>query len=483
MVSYVFRVGYLSLLLTFSTMGLCQSTPERALVNLSVNARVTAAGITPGFVVQAGGGRFVILGEAQYHTGEPLPDPQILVRRLSDAQVLAQNDNWQTHPSAVEVEARVRRPAGALDAALALTLPAGAYVVDLRDRLGRSGQALVSIQQVEQSFGFSTELSGVACADLDQRDGAVAAQPYPYVGWRCHDTLVSADDPTALRVRLRWNRPDKPSTATLIWLAGEDGRRAHGDFERGLQGATDDRSLRTRLAEDAGIRSIEVQFLDHPLGQTVLAEAPGFWGYWSAPQQGYPRVAKAYLDALAFLRLPGVNLLRGDWTTLVGSSNGATVIAFALAYLGAERSADRAVFFSGPFLVDVAEECRNPGFPAYMGRNDAVPGRISGDSIRALISAWNGWPDCQVAGPEFSGRSLLDAGARRDFPSLDIAVVLGAEDAYGPWLLNSNRLWFEAIQARRESRQVIPGVPHEVWGVNVLSEAALYEVLQRSPES
>lgn len=454
---------------------------DNALVNLSVNARVSGAGITPGFVVQAGGGRFVVMGESQYHTGEPLPDPVLVVQELVSGQVLAENNNWRDHPTADEVVSAVRAPAGELDAALALTLPPGSYVVTLKDRQGGPGQALVSIQQVEQPFSPATELTGVPCLTLDRQDGAVASEPYPYADWRCQDSLVASDDGGSYRIRLRWNRPGLVSRATLVWLAGEDGRRAHGDFEQGVAGAADDRPLRRRLAEDEEIRSVEVQFIDHPPGQPVLATAPGFWGYWSGERRGYPRVASAYREALSHLHQPGLNLVRGDWTTLVGSSNGATVTAFALAYQDADLLADRVVLFSGPFLTDLGRECRDPGYPAYMGINDGIPGRITGDSIRALVSAWNGWMDCRDGGLDLSGRSLLDPGSRRDYPGLDIALVLGGEDAYGPWLLESSRLWYEAIQARSRSRVVVPGLAHDLWGGSVQTENLLYETLRQAP--
>lgn len=452
-----------------------------ALLNLSVNVQVGSDGVAAGFIVHGGGGRFVILGESQYQTGVPLPDPVLVVRALSSGQVLAENDNWRDHPTASEVVASLRSPTGERDAALALTLPPGAYVAELRDRNGAAGQALVSIQQVTQPRTAATELSGVPCESLDLADGAVTSRPYPYDGWRCHDTVVLNDNGDPFDIRLRWNRPGMTSQATLVWLAGVDGRRPHGDFERGVVGAADSRSLRARLAEDDAIRSLEIQFLNHPPGQPVLAEAPGFWGYWSGTRRGYPAVARVYRRVLDFLQLGGVDLIRGGWTTLVGSSNGATVTAFALAYEDADTLAGRAVLLSGPFLVDVGRECMDPGYPAYMGINDGVPGKILGDTVRALVSGWNGWIDCRNPGLDRAGRSLLDPGARRSFPDLDIAVVMGAEDTYGPWILASNRLWFDAVSARHRTRVVVPGLPHEVWGVSVESEDVLYQALRRPP--
>jgi len=121
----------------------------RELLNISANTRVSRDGVTPGFVVQGAGGRFAILGEAQYHTGEPLPDPVITVRDLATGTVLGRNDDWRTHPTASELVQALRAPTGERDAALLLDLPLGAYVVDLRDGGGHTGQALLSIQRIQ----------------------------------------------------------------------------------------------------------------------------------------------------------------------------------------------------------------------------------------------------------------------------------------------------------------------------------------------
>lgn len=120
----------------------------RELINISANTQVRDEGVVPGFVVQGEGGRFAIIGEAQYQSGAALPNPRIVVRDLVTGMVLDQNDNWQDHPSADELVQAVRAPGGQRDAALVLDLPLGAYVVELRDTENRSGQALLSIQQV-----------------------------------------------------------------------------------------------------------------------------------------------------------------------------------------------------------------------------------------------------------------------------------------------------------------------------------------------
>jgi len=456
------------------------ATDFNALVNLSVNARVPPVGITPGFIVQAEGGDFVILGESQYTTGEPLPDPWLQVRNLQTGQVLGENDNWRNHPNAQGVVASLRAPATETDAALALSLPPGAYVVELRDRQGGAGQALLSIQQVA-SIDPVTEAQGVPCLALDAQDGAVARVPYPYTDWRCEDIQITDNEGGHFDIRLRWNRPGLASRASLVWLAGGDGRQSHGEFEQGVVGAADSRSLRTRLAEDAAIRSVEIQFLNHPPGQPVLADVPGLWGYWSAPQAGYPRVARVYRMVLERLHQAPMNLLSGDWTTLVGSSNGATVVGFALAYENIDGLVDRAVFISGPFLADVGRECRDPGYPAYMGVNDGRAGQIPGDTIRGLVSAWNGWQDCRNPGLDLWGRSLLDPGAQRDFPELDVAVLMGETDIYGAWILASNQLWFQAIEAQSKSRVVVSALGHEPWGISRASQELLYQQLRRPP--
>lgn len=330
------------------------------------------------------------------------------------------------------------------------------------------------------------EPAGEDCILKDQETGEVN---FDYAGWRCLDILLPVIEGTVFEVRLRWNRPAMQNLATVVWLAGGDGRKPHAEIDTGVTQAPDPRPIRDRLDQDNDIRSIEVQFRN-PQTELPVAHFDAFGGYWAPPRSGYLKAAFAYDRVLQYLDSEPIDLIQGRWLTLAGGSNGATIIAFALAYLDADLYADRIVFVSGPFLVDILRECGDPSFSAYTGINDRTWNRgreqVAGKTIRALLSAWNGWPDCSDPNLDAGRRSTLGLFAERNFRNTDIAVIMGAEDAFGPWILQSNAFWFDSISARSKTRLLIPAVGHDVFGADApLSNAApdntVYEALRKPP--
>jgi hypothetical protein len=323
-------------------------------------------------------------------------------------------------------------------------------------------------------WAADAELTGVPCADLDAQEAPLAST-YPYQDWRCQDLVVPG---TNYRLRVRWNRPGLASQASALWLAGGNGSKAQAEIDLGVAGAPDPRPIRDRLDQDHAIRSIEVQFLTAP---DSLAPYDVAGGYWAPPRRGFLKPAQAYLAVVDYLRAPAVDLIQGEWLTQVASSNGATIIAFALAYLGAERYFDRIVFVSGPFLGDTYRECADPGFVAYTGINDNVSGKETGAGIRNMISFVNGWTDCADPALDFTRRSALDAGAQRDFPNTEIAVIMGADDEFGPWILRSNEYWFDSITARQQWRSVVPNTNHDAFTASAASAELIYSATHTAP--
>jgi hypothetical protein len=116
------------------------------LLNISTNGEVDAGrGLVAGFIVTGDAPkRFVIMGE---NRGE-LADPRLQVSRFPGGEPLEANDDWRDHPTAGEVEGRLRRPGGERDAALALTLGPGQYLATLSDGAGRGGRGLVSVTEI-----------------------------------------------------------------------------------------------------------------------------------------------------------------------------------------------------------------------------------------------------------------------------------------------------------------------------------------------
>lgn len=116
------------------------------LLNISTNGLVDAErGLIAGFIVDGDGPRRVaILGE---NAGR-LADPEIRVVTFPGNVELGRNNDWQSDPAAAEIAAKLRKPGGERDAALALTLEPGQYLAVLRDRTGRGGRGVVSVTEI-----------------------------------------------------------------------------------------------------------------------------------------------------------------------------------------------------------------------------------------------------------------------------------------------------------------------------------------------
>jgi hypothetical protein len=318
------------------------------------------------------------------------------------------------------------------------------------------------------------ETAGQPCEQLDR---PVPGQPYGYIGWRCQDLLLPTIAGTDYQVRLRWNRAGLASRASVVWLAGGNGSEPYSRIDTGLGAPGETLPLRVRLDQEAQIRSIEPQFINP-------ADGDDTGGYWAAPRQGYLKAAIAYQQILNYLQQSDVDLLQGRWLTQVGSSNGATLIAFTLAYLEAGAYSPRVILISGPFTVDILRECRDPGFIAYSG-DDTVTAirRVTGSEIRRLLSIWNGWPDCASQWFIDWRRSLFGFLAEQSFPNTEVEIVMGADDEFGPWILNSNELWYDAIDARSKRRTVIAGIDHDLFGKSAATEALLFDLISREPHT
>jgi hypothetical protein len=81
---------------------------------------------------------------ASYGVSNPLSDP-VLTIYDSKGKVLATNDNWQDNNNAVLIRENGLAPPNALDSAIVLHLPAGAYTAIVRGVNGATGNALVEV--------------------------------------------------------------------------------------------------------------------------------------------------------------------------------------------------------------------------------------------------------------------------------------------------------------------------------------------------
>ena len=134
------------------------SVVEPRLVNISTRATVGTGDQVSiaGFIVvgNPGQSRRVIvrgLGSSLKVGGVPvagrLANPLLELHNASGA-MLSTNDNWRNSPQAAEIQSRGLAPESGNEAALAATLPVGAYTAVLRGTNGSAGIGLVEVYDV-----------------------------------------------------------------------------------------------------------------------------------------------------------------------------------------------------------------------------------------------------------------------------------------------------------------------------------------------
>jgi hypothetical protein len=127
--------------------------------NIATRAFIASADdiITAGFVIEGTGTKTVLVrgigpALATFNVPDPLANPQLAVFR--GAESLYQNNDWGSADNAGAIAAAAVQtgafslPADSKDAALLLTLPAGAYTVQLRGVGSGTGAALIEIYDV-----------------------------------------------------------------------------------------------------------------------------------------------------------------------------------------------------------------------------------------------------------------------------------------------------------------------------------------------
>ena len=85
---------------------------------------------------------------ASFGVSQPLSDPVVTIYD-SKGSIIATNDNWQDGNNAIDVQRKGLAPPNALDAAIVLHLPAGAYTAVVRGANGAIGNALVEVYDLD----------------------------------------------------------------------------------------------------------------------------------------------------------------------------------------------------------------------------------------------------------------------------------------------------------------------------------------------
>ena len=85
---------------------------------------------------------------ASFGVSQPLSDP-VLTIYDSNGSAIASNDNWQDDNNSILIRRNGLAPPNALDSAIVLHLPAGAYTAIVRGANGATGNALVEVYHLD----------------------------------------------------------------------------------------------------------------------------------------------------------------------------------------------------------------------------------------------------------------------------------------------------------------------------------------------
>src|SRR6185436_19938825 len=126
--------------------------PDVQLLNISTRGRVGTGFdvMIGGFVVQGNGPQEVVITAkgpslAPFGIANPLPNPQLILVRASDGQVIAANDNWGSASNAAQIQASGFAPSNSFEAAILITLPPGAYTAVVSGVNDTTGTAIIEV--------------------------------------------------------------------------------------------------------------------------------------------------------------------------------------------------------------------------------------------------------------------------------------------------------------------------------------------------
>ena len=140
-----------------AALAIAHAAEAARLVNISTRMQVLGGDSVAiaGFVIEGAAAKTVVITAkgpslSQFGINNALPDPTMTLVRMSDQATLAINDNWETAPNAAEVTASGFAPANALESAILVTLPPGAYTAVVSGANDTEGVGLVEVYEVNQ---------------------------------------------------------------------------------------------------------------------------------------------------------------------------------------------------------------------------------------------------------------------------------------------------------------------------------------------
>ena len=126
--------------------------PQSPLANISTRGQVRTGSdaMIGGFIISGSSPRTVVVrarGPSLTAAGVPgaLPDPLLQLFRSSDGVAVAANDNWATAANSGQLSASGFAPSNAMEAAILVTLPPGAYTAVISGANGSTGVGIVEV--------------------------------------------------------------------------------------------------------------------------------------------------------------------------------------------------------------------------------------------------------------------------------------------------------------------------------------------------
>jgi hypothetical protein len=271
-----------------------------------------------------------------------------------------------------------------------------------------------------------------------------------WAGWQCAVLQSDANDNgISYQFEVRWNRHGLPVNGTVTWLqaAGRVFHRENTTYAAGVQDT---------LATVDGVRSVELR----GTGEAFL----------TAPRNGFPNVSAVYADLLEFLIAKRVvEGVRCHY----GNSAGTMIGANALAYHGVDQLLDGVVFGGGPYWANLELTCLDSSYGTASERDDIDQWNWLEFNATTPCTAFDPSPD-----PTYACRSTLGPDADTDYTGLRVAVIIGKQDPFLPWIDAEATDWFQRIEAESKTFDRPVGVGHTVF--NFVGGATL--ALQRIRE-
>lgn len=362
-----------------------------------------------------------------------------------------------------------------------LFIAAGGTVLSFQN-CGQGFTALNQVAGIQNSGSTDNNGAGSGSGDSDSNGGDTGNLPPPpdtsvdydkiaapcwdadYQGFACLQKTLTTSEGKAYRVMFRWNRLNKPSQGTVVWVLGGSGK---GKWRTNFKESA---PIQDEFDTTHSLRSIEVEFTDDA---AVASLNDGYFihagGYYSA--------ASAYMEALKFISL---YLKKGTFLNHVGGSNGTMVAAYALSHFNAGAYLDRAIMHAGPFLPDIQDACNNSHYAAFA----KSPQQLS--AIHNLLSIWafgkEGLSPCRTLPND--RLSVLHAGTVTSYPKTALHVMMGQKEigeGFGAWIIESNAQWYAKVQAAEKTRYVASHLGHEMDWVAVRRDARLSPPTRMGP--